>query len=237
MPAYRDDTMPPEVDLVALSGNLLYAVKTEATTDSIEAVLAGMTKQGLINALTNDNARKAFWINIYNAYYQLLATREKKTTPDIFTDKAITIGSMQLSLDDVEHGILRKYRWKLSMGYLPSFWPAPHIKKLAVTTIDYRIHFALNCGAKSCPPIAFYDYDNLEEQLETAAISFITQDAEVDDAKKIVRVTKIMQWFKGDFGGERGIKNILKKYLQKDFTDYKIAYKEYDWSQDLRNYK
>ena len=39
---------------------------------------------------------------------------------------------------------------------------------MAVDVIDFRIHFALNCGAKSCPPIAFYSYDKINDQLDLA---------------------------------------------------------------------
>lgn len=236
MPAHRDDTVPPDAHLVALSGELLYAVKTGEPTDSIETALAAIPKQTLIHGLSNDNARKTFWINIYNAYFQILASREKLTRPDIFTKNAFTIGGIEMSLDDVEHGILRRYRVKWSLGYLPRFWPPKDIKKLAVSTIDYRIHFALNCGAKSCPPIAFYEYNKLETQLELAATSFLTQDVEVDEAQHIVHVTKIMQWFKADFEGSRGIKKILAKYLGKDFSDYSIEYKDYNWDDSLGNY-
>jgi hypothetical protein len=236
MPSYRDDSVPPERQLVALSGKLLFAVKTGEPTDSIEAALAEVSTQSLIHGLSNDDARKTFWINIYNAYFQILATREKLTRPDVFTQEAFTVGGLKLSLDDVEHGILRRYRVKWSLGYLPRFWPDKEIKKLALTNADYRIHFALNCGAKSCPPIAFYDYEKIEAQLELAATSFLTQDVEVDDTQKVVRVTKLMKWFKADFGGNRGIKEILQKYLGKDFSDYKIEFKDYDWSSSLGNY-
>lgn len=236
MPVYRDDTLPPQKELVELSAQLLFAVKTDAPTDSLENQLAQLSKQALILGLSNDTARKAFWINIYNAYYQILATREKKTRPIIFTDKAFAIGGLALSLDDVEHGILRKYRWKWSQGYLPRFWPSTDIKKLAVSNIDYRIHFALNCGAKSCPPIAFYAYDNLETQLETATTSFLTQDAVLDVANKTVRVSKLLQWFKADFGSKKGILNILSKHFGQNLQGYSIVYNEYDWSQDLKNF-
>lgn len=236
MPEYRDTNLPPDKHLMTLSGDLLYAVKTGAPTDSIESALASISTTGLVHGLSNDTARKVFWINIYNAYFQILATREKLTRPDIFTKEAFTIGGIKLSLDDVEHGILRRYRVKWSLGYLPKFWPSRTIKKLAVSKIDYRIHFALNCGAKSCPPIAFYEYDELEKQLELATSSFLVQDVEVIDAQQEVRVTKLMQWFRADFDGRGGIKDILKKYLGKDFSDYSIKYKEYDWSSSLGNY-
>jgi hypothetical protein len=236
MPSYRDDSLAPNEQLVSLSGKLLFAVKTGEPTDSIEATLASISTQSLIHGLSNDNARKTFWLNIYNAYFQILATREKLVRPEIFNQEAFTIGGLKLSLDDVEHGILRRFRVKWSLGYLPRFWPDKDIKRLALTNIDYRIHFALNCGAKSCPPIAFYDYEQIESQLELATTSFLTQDVVIDDTQKVVRVIKLMQWFKADFGGNRGIKEILQKYLGKDFADYKIEYKEYDWGSSLGNY-
>ena len=70
-----------------------------------------------------------------------------------------------LSLDDIEHGILRRYRQKYSLGYLPQFWVNNTIKKLAVHEMDNRIHCALSCGAVSCPAIAFYDAENIDAQL------------------------------------------------------------------------
>lgn len=222
--------------LLNLSSALLYKVKIDEPTDSIEKILSGNSITDLQLSLSDDNARKVFWINLYNAWYQLFALRDKKSKEDIYTDKDIHFADVSLSLDDIEHGILRKFRWKYSLGYLPQFLPSRTIKKLAVTEIDFRIHFALNCGAKSCPPIAFYLYENLDEQLEIAAQSFLQNETTVDSVKKELHVTKIMQWFKGDFGGERGIKLIISKYLGADVSSYKVKFRDYDWSEDLRNY-
>ena len=107
---------------------------------------------------------------------------------------------------------------------------------LQCSKIDYRIHFALNCGAKSCPPIAFYEYVFLDKQLETAALSFLSTETEIDSIKKEVKVTQIMQWFKADFSGTKGIKSIWSKYLNKNFSEYSIRFKNYDWTQELKNY-
>ncbi len=148
-------------------------------------------------------------MNIYNAYYQIIAIEEKLKPPKIFSSKAIYFSDASFSLDDVEHGILRKYRWKYSFGYLPQFFPKKIIKQLAVEQIDCRIHFALNSGAKSCPPIAFYKYDKIDEQLDVATRSFLKSETGFDDQNKTVYVTKIMQWFKSAFGGTEGIRNLL----------------------------
>jgi len=226
----------PNLNIIELSGTLLYQVKTETATDSIETALANLPTDSLVTALDNDDARKTFWINIYNAYFQMLAIRQHKTKPGIFTKKLITIAGTKFSLDNIEHGILRRYRWKLSLGYLPQACPSKIIKQLGVSKIDYRIHFALNCGDKSCPPIAFYNYANINRQLEIATTSFLTNETEIDTANKLVGASKIMQWFKADFGGKKGTLKVLSQYLKYDFTGYRIAYKPYSWDEKLKNY-
>jgi len=223
-------------ELLALSEQLLYKVKTDKPTDSIQQALSKYSIEGLRTGLVNDNARKVFWINLYNAWYQIFAIRDKKSKSTIYTDNDIHFADVSLSLDDIEHGILRRYRWKYSLGYLPQFLPSKAIRKLAVTKIDFRIHFALNCGAKSCPPIAFYQYNRIDEQLETATQSFLQNETTVDSARKELHVTKIMQWFKGDFGGEHGIKKIISKYLGTDVSSYKVRFNDYDWREDLGNF-
>lgn len=236
LPVNAPTGQAPDRNLIELSGKLLLQVKKDEPVDSLRQVLAKLKTDELISGLPDDDSRKTFWINIYNAYFQILATKEKKTRPAIFKEKLISIGGIKLSLDQIEHGILRRYRSKLSLGYLPQFFPGKIIKQLAVSKIDYRIHFALNCGATSCPPIAFYDYDKIDKQLSIAASSFLKTDTQVDTVKKQVMVSKIMQWFKADFGGNMGIKEILQKYLEQDFSEYSLKFKEYDWTQKMKNF-
>ena len=226
----------PQPQLLLLAEQLLYGVKTETATDDIERALSDISLAALIAGLCDDNAKKTFWINIYNAWFQILAIRLSKTQPQIFTEKLIRIAGIQFSLDDIEHGILRKYRWKYSLGYLPQFNPAPHITQLCVATIDYRIHFALNCGAKSCPPIAFYQYEQLETQLTMATNAFLNAETTIDAANKIVKVNRIMLWFNGDFGGNGCITQILTTYCAHDVRAYRIVFQSYDWSTLLKNY-
>jgi hypothetical protein len=107
-----------------------------------------------------------------------------------------------LALDDIEHGILRRYRNKLSQGYREQSNVPVAIKQLAVAEIDYRIHFALNCGAKSCPPIAFYKYERIDDQLNLAAASFLSSETKVDEANKELTTSKILFYYEGDFGGK-----------------------------------
>lgn len=227
---------PMADSMLKLSGELLYKVKVKADSKEVEKALSSLTYTQLFKGLNNDAAKKTFWVNMYNAWYQILAIRLNKTRPKIFTVKLIPIAGLSLSLDDIEHGILRKYRWKWSMGYLPQFLPQKAIKELAVDSIDYRIHFALNCGAKSCPPIAFYRYDKIDQQLDMATVAFIKGETEINDENKVINTSKILSWFKGDFGGTKGIKALMTKVFQRDFSAYSIQFNDYNWDKDLGNF-
>ena len=107
---------------------------------------------------------------------------------------------------------------------------------MAVDKIDYRIHFALNCGAVSCPPIAFYKAENLDSQLNLATQSFLESETVWDHDKKVAKVTALFKWFYADFGHTKGIKEIYKNQLDVDMTGYSIKYREYSWEDDLENF-
>lgn len=229
-------SVPPDAQLLSLSEQLLLLVRIEEDTDSIAQLLENLPFSALLEGLSDDRARMTFWINIYNAWYQILAKRQDIDRSEIFSKKYIPVAGTTLSLDDIEHGILRRYRWKYGLGYLPKPFTPKHIRKLSVSEPDCRIHFALNCGAKSCPPISFYTYDTLEEDLEFATVSFLTAETEIDDAARVVYTSSILQWYKGDFGGKKGIIALLSQYLERDLRGYAIHYKAYDWSDDLMNF-
>ena len=152
----------------------------------------------LSDHLTDDVDKLAFWINIYNAFYQILSKSFHLRAPKIYTEKSIIIAGLSLSLDLIEHGILRRYRYKYSLGYFPNIFTSNQIKKLAVDTIDFRIHFALNCGAKSCPPIRFYSTEDLEKQLDLATEAFLEKETHINSEKKEVRITRLFLWFHKD---------------------------------------
>ena len=68
--------------------------------------------------------------------------------------------------------------------------------------VDPRVHFALNCGARSCPPVSCYSGETLDEELRLAATGFCEDDANVSvtaDAST-VRLSMLFEWYRGDFG-------------------------------------
>lgn len=223
--------------LLKASGELLFAVRSGAPSSNLEASLANASMSDLNQELSNDRAKTAFWVNIYNAYFQILTFREKLGKDQIFKAKKIAIAGNPFSLDQIEHGILRRYRWKYSLGYLPDWTATRLIRQLAVDAVDGRIHFALNCGAVSCPPIAFYDAHDLEKQLETATLSFLSTETTIDDSSKTILTTRLFKWFSGDFGGRKAAIQLIENHLKRDLKGYRLKFKPYDWTTKMANFQ
>jgi len=224
---------------VAIESNaeeLLLAVKMGKDTATLLERMHSFTLKELLDELDNDNKKKAFWINCYNAFYQILRKELKLPKEKIYFEKVIQIAGQEFSLDEIEHGILRRYKFKYALGFISNPFAPTRIKQLAVNDLDYRIHFALNCGAKSCPPIAFYKSADLDYQLDTATQSFLEGETKYDDANKELHTTALFQWFRFDFGGTKGIREIYKKQMDKDVSGYTIKYNKYSWDELLDNY-
>lgn len=179
-----------------------------------------------LNQFQNDVEKIAFWVNVYNGLtnYWVIKKGIKKSMlerPFLVMFSKVTIGGHRFSLDDIEHGILRKNRKSL-YKLCKQFSKRDPRYKLIVEQLDYRIHFALNCGAKSCPAISFYDAKHLEQQLKIAEETFIEQEFLVNDSKKTIACSKIFWLYKKDFEGI---------YVNNPtYKAYKISYLKYDFS-------
>lgn len=233
-------SMQAQINLqpVKASQQLLLAVKTGEPVDSLLAYFHTISFDELTIALNTNAKAKAFWLNVYNAYTQLLLLKNPdayKNRNRFFKSRSIEIAGKHLSLDFIEHHIIRRSEWKFGLGYIKILFPSSLEKQLRLSKKDYRIHFALNCGAKSCPPIAFYDDEKLEEQLSLAEKAFIKNDADYDETGNTVAVSKIFCWFRGDFGGIKGIRKLLAKHnIISEDKNVKLKFKDYDWSLMLK---
>lgn len=170
--------------------------------------------------------QRAFWINLYNAFtvklvlerYPKNSILEIQISPGLFAKgpwgaKNLKIEDETLSLDDVEHRILRP------------IWNDP------------RIHYALNCASLGCPNLAreAYTAANTEALLDTGARAFVNhpRGARVENGK--LWVSSLYEWFKDDFGGDdAGVIAHLKRYaeppLAAQLTDIRrISDDSYDW--------
>lgn len=213
-----------------LSERLLLQVKKGEPFSQTLFQLESLPLESLL-ANQFDREKKAFWINIYNASYLVLRWEQGVQKPAIFREKRIKIAGLPLSLDHIEHGILRRNRFKWSFGYLRNPLAPALLKKLAVKKLDWRIHFALNCGAVSCPPIAFYTPEKIDGQLESATLSFLEAETEVKADKNEIHLTRLFRWYRADFGGNRGIRRILNEKLGIPTKGMQLVYKEYDWEE------
>lgn len=179
-----------------------------------------------LTILKTEAEKTAFWINVYNGLtnYWIITKRIKKSMmeqPLLVMFAQIVVGGHKMTLDDIEHGILRSNR-RSTYKLWRQFSNKDVRNQLKVTQVDYRIHFALNCGAKSCPPIAFYDADQLNEQLKLAEENFVAQEFLVDDVQKVISCSKIFWLYKKDFE---------QVYINApQYKSYKIKYRKYDFS-------
>lgn len=237
-----NDSIPyTEVNLINISQQLLLAAKTKEPTDSFVDILKNISEEKMRNGLASDNLKKTFWINLYNAYTQIILSKgpsRYKKRNSFFGNRQIIIAGIKLSLDDIEHGILRRSKIKWSEGYFNKLFPSKFEKQNRVDTVDSRIHFSLNCGARSCPPIAYYNPENIDRQLNLATTIYLKNETEYKAEENVLYLPAIMGWFRADFGGKKGMKIVLKKLnLFPAAADAKIKFKKYDWNLYLNNYK
>ena len=219
-----------------LSVQFLEAVKNDRDPSATITKLANLDAENLAENLATDAEKKTFWINVYNATVQY----KLKRNPELFEDRdaffgedRMTIAGEKISLDLMEHGILRHSKNKLSKGYLNKIFVSDYEKMMRVEEVDPRIHFVLNCGATSCPPVRILRYATFEQQMERATRQFLQNTTEVKEDE--VHVTRLMSWFSNDFGATIPF---LKKYdaLPEDSTIDDVEFKEYDWTMKLDYY-
>ncbi|WP_407950651.1 DUF547 domain-containing protein [Parvibaculum sp.] len=209
---------PNRFDYGALKANGEDRAALRAYIASLEAVVP--------DALPRNEAF-AFWVNLYNAltvevvvdHYPVASIRDIAISPGLFSTgpwgkKLATVAGRELSLDDIEHGILR-----------PDFG-------------DSRVHYAVNCASAGCPDLAASPYAGaeLDAMLDSAARAYVNspRGARVEGGK--LTASGIFKWYMKDFGGtEEGVLAELRKYAGPDLAAALenvsgVASYDYDWS-------
>ena len=193
-----------------------------AALDGYIDLLAGTDVDGL-----NRDEQLAYWINFYNALtIQLILDHmpvdsilDIRISPGLFSigpwgKKLVTVEGEELSLDDIEHRILRP------------IWNDP------------RIHYGVNCASIGCPnlvPVA-YTAENVDRLLTENAIAYVNDPRGAELRSGNLTVSSIYDWFDEDFGGnETGVLRHLRQYAKPELKKQlelvlEIDGYDYDWS-------
>jgi len=171
-------------------------------------------------AMLTAPAAFAYWVNAYNAVtiQVVLAHWPVRSIRDIggglfaggpWKQKLFPVAGTNLSLDDIEHGILRPV-WQ-----------------------DPRIHYAVNCASIGCPDLAprAYTSRRMGAMLDTAAKAYINHPRGAQMTGRALVVSSIYDWFAADFGGSpTAIIAHLATYAPALGSSTAIADYRYDWS-------
>ncbi|KNC85174.1 hypothetical protein SARC_02631 [Sphaeroforma arctica JP610] len=164
----------------------------------------------------------AFFLNVYNMLTVHGLTKLRPATvlavKNFWENTCYNIGGDIYSLDIIEHGILR--RNKVHPDGKKTALPEGDPRATLLSTADPRIHFALNCGAKSCPPIRIYSEMTLERGLNAATRNFVENNTKIDMAKQEITISQLFQWYKADFGESiADVMAFIETYLPEDEED------------------
>ncbi|CAL2082152.1 DUF547 domain-containing protein [Tenacibaculum sp. 190524A02b] len=201
---------------VDAKGNVNYkAFKSdESTLDTYLAYLAKTTPKKSWSAAKT----KAFWVNAYNAYtvklilenYPLKSILKiKKKGKDAWNIKFAKVGGKTYTLNHIEHEILRK------------------------DFNDPKIHVGVNCASGSCPQLANFAFTEANYESKTKALmkKFVNDTNRNKITAKKLQISKIFEWFKGDFTKKGSLIDFLNKYSDVEISKKaKIRYLEYDWN-------
>lgn len=215
--------------IVAPDGKVDYEVLAGERTllDRFIALLGDIAPESHPDLFPTEEDRLAYWINAYNAFtlhaimaeYPLSSVWKSKDG-QFFQRRRHTAGGKPISLDDIEHVILRG------------------------RFAEPRIHFAINCGSNGCPAVrpAAYDGDGLRATLRTATEQFLGNEwnCRVDHDAKRIFISRIFKMYAEDFSGEagttddyrRGVLRFVAEHTGLEaevLADYEVVYNTYDW--------
>ena len=195
--------------------------------------------------MPSEAARKAFWINLYNVLIldaviafgvQRSVTEGWLVVLTFFRRAAYNVSGSRMSLDDIEHGILRGNK---GHPFLPGAQFAAGDERLSWSLpVVPHIHFVLNCASLSCPPIQSYSPKQIDAQLDLAARRFVDATVETSPDGSRVIVSEIFRWYADDFGGRQGVIDFLVHHLPEDDRrqilldaggNLRLDYTPYDW--------
>ena len=203
-----------------------YGKVSKSARKDLSAYIDAMSKVTVTKL--SEREQRAFWANVYNAltiavvldHYPVKSIRDISISPGLFAvgpwgKKLLEVEGRSLSLDDIEHKILRKV-WK-----------------------DPRVHYSVNCASIGCPnlPAEPFTGATLEKMLDEGARAYVNHPRGVSvDANGRVKASQIYKWYAEDFGSsDANVLAHLRQYaaapLRTKLEQAKsISGYDYDWS-------
>ncbi|HKW94731.1 MAG TPA: DUF547 domain-containing protein [Methylomirabilota bacterium] len=221
-------------------GRLDYAALRQSTEWADAVTHAAALPSARLVELDGRPPRLAFWINVYNAlvFHGIVALGIRRTvweTRGFYRRVSYRVGGFVLSADDIEHGILRGNARHGLWRRRPFGARDPRLA-LSIRPVDPRIHFAITCGAQSCPPVGAYRAAAVDQQLDWASRNFLNQEVTLEGGR--VTCSKILAWYREDFEPAGGLAAFLSRYLDAGPAREAVAgrrrpcdgYRAYDWA-------
>ncbi len=131
-----------------------------------------------------------------------------KDIKDPWEQRNWNIGKKSISLEEIEHEILRKMN-------------------------EPRIHFGINCASFSCPPLMneAFTAAKVDVQLERLAVQFINDPKRNKITADRIEISNIFRWFKKDFTENGDLIDFLNKYSKVPIDkNARVRHMDYDWS-------
>ena len=219
----------PLVDYAALQQ---YRGDLDAYIESL-----GRTDAATLDAAPRD-AQLAFWINAYNACALRLVIDHYPIK------KAGFPASLVRSLQGVPGNSIRQISNTWKREFCQVAGKARALDEIEHEIIrpmgDPRIHFAVNCASRSCPVLAngAYSAEQLDTQLDAAVARLIADPMhyQLERETETLRLNKVLDWYKEDFGGTEGVVEFLVPYVRADEAAMLasglvgVEYFDYDWT-------
>jgi hypothetical protein len=184
--------------------------------DALDAYLGAVAEASLSDL--SEAEKLAFWINAYNAntVKGVLDNRPLDSVMNaegFFDSVTIRVAGLDLTLNDLEN------------------------ERIRAVFQEPRIHFAVNCASLGCPPLrpAAFTGAMLEQQLEEQAHAFVRSTSQYRANEMEVHLSRIFEWFGGDFDATGGVRAFVASHLDDDeaaavrIEANVLVFTDYDW--------
>lgn len=247
--AQNKNRIPPPGDTASESGgdDIDYSLLAKSEAFRQYTLAAAELQHVHLVGITPDESLAVF-VNLYNTlclhgyvvhgppsnFYRRLI---------FFRSLSYRIAGLDMTLDDIEHGILRGNKRPPVFMFMQQLRPSDPKCQYVLSSRDARIHFVISAGTRSDPPIRILNGENVQEELHEATVEFLGCSVKVDKKSNVVTLPRIFLWYPDDFPTpEHALLKWVAKYLPVQRSDQlrelladvnnppSVVYESFDWN-------